>query len=120
MTLNRMRCRTASGENWTSVAVREVRERLGVAPFQPPEGAATAVGMQEVARRFGICIPSVLRLIREGTLPAEQAMPYAPWKIPLEALASEPVLAGLRRVKERRPKNLQGYQRDETMRLPGL
>lgn len=120
VTLNRMRCRTSSGENWTSVAVREVRERLGVAPFQPPEGATTAVGMQEVARRFGICIPSVLRLIREGTLPAEQAMPYAPWKIPLEALASEPVLAGLRRVKERRPKNLQGYQRDETMRLPGL
>jgi hypothetical protein len=78
------------------------------------------VGVQEVARRFGICIPSVLRLIREGALPAEQAMPYAPWKIHTEALSSEPVVAGLRRVKERRPKNLQGYQRDETMRLPGL
>jgi hypothetical protein len=47
-------------------------------------------------------------------------MAYAPWKIPTEALASEPVIAGLRRVKQRRPKNLQGYQRDETMRLPGL
>jgi hypothetical protein len=120
VTLNRMRCRTSVGENWTSVTVREVRERLGVPPFQAPEGAPTSIGMQEVARRFGICIPSVLRLIREGILPAEQAMPYAPWKIPLEALAAEPVLAGLRRVNERRPKNLQGYHRDETMRLPGL
>src|SRR4029450_4281903 len=81
VTLNRMRCRTAAGENWTSVGVREVRERLGVAPFEPPGTAAATVGVQEVARRLGICIPSVLRLIREGTLPAEQAMPYAPWKI---------------------------------------
>jgi hypothetical protein len=120
VTLNRMRCRTAAGENWTSVSVREVRERLGIAAFAPCDAAAPTVGVQEVARRFGICIPSVLRLIREGILPAEQAMPYAPWKIPAEALASEPVIAGLRRVKERRPKNLQGYQRDETMRLPGL
>ena len=78
------------------------------------------VGVQEVARRFGICIPSVLRLIQAGTLPAQQAMPYAPWRIPTEALSSERVIAGLRRVKERRPKNLQGYQRDGTMRLPGL
>jgi hypothetical protein len=120
VTLNRMRCKTAAGENWTSVSVREVRERLGVPAFTPQDTAPPTVGVQEVARRFGICIPSVLRLIREGTLPAEQAMPYAPWKIPAEALASEPVIAGLRRVKERRPKNLQGYQRDETMRLPGL
>jgi DNA invertase Pin-like site-specific DNA recombinase len=120
VTLNRMRCRTSAGGNWTSVGVREVRERLGVAPFEPPGTAAATVGVQEVARRFGICIPSVLRLIREGALPAEQAMPYAPWKIPAEALASEPVIAGLRRVKERRPKNLLGYQRDEAMRLPGL
>jgi hypothetical protein len=120
VTLNRMRSKTTAGENWTSVSVREIRERLGVPAFTPPDDARPTVGVQEVARRFGICIPSVLRLIREGTLPAEQAMPYAPWKIPTEALSSEPVIAGLRRVKERRPKNLRGYQRDETMRLPGL
>jgi Recombinase zinc beta ribbon domain len=120
VTLNRMRCRTSAGENWTSVGVREVRERLGVAPFEPQGTAAATVGVQEAARRFGICIPSILRLIREGTLPAEQAMPYAPWKIPAEALASEAVIAGLQRVRERRPKNLLGYQRDAAMRLPGL
>ena len=120
VTLNRMRCRTAAGENWTSVSVREVRERLGIPAFAAQDTAPPTVGVQEVARRFGICIPSVLRLIREGALPAEQAMPYAPWKIPSAALASEPVIAGLRRVKERRPKNLQGYQRDVAMRMPGL
>jgi hypothetical protein len=120
VTLNRMRCRTAAGENWTSVSVREVRERLGIPAFAAHDTAPPTVGVREVARRFGICIPSVLRLIREGALPAEQAMPYAPWKIPSAALASEPVIAGLRRVKERRPKNLQGYQRDVAMRLPSL
>jgi DNA invertase Pin-like site-specific DNA recombinase len=120
VTLNRMRSKTEQGENWTSVSVREVRERLGVPAFEPGSTGPATVGVQEVARRFGICIPSVLRLIREGILPAEQAMPYAPWKIPADALTSDAVIAGLRRVKERRPKNLQGYQRDETMRLPGL
>ena len=100
--------------------MREVRERLGLPAFTPPDGAPQTIGVQEAARRFRICVPSVLRLIQDGILPAEQAMPYAPWKIPAEALASEPVIAGLRRVKERRPKNLQGYQRDEAMRLPGL
>jgi hypothetical protein len=120
VTLNRMRCRTAEGESWTSVSVREVRERLGIPAFEPGGTGPVTVGVQEAARRFGICIPSVLRLIREGTLPAEPAMPYAPWKIPADALASGPVIEGLRRVKERRPKNLQGHQRDDTMRLPGL
>jgi DNA invertase Pin-like site-specific DNA recombinase len=120
VTLNRMRSRTSAGENWTAVGVREIRERLGVAAFTPSDAAPTTVGLHEVARRFGICIPSVLRLIREGILPAKQAMPCAPWKIPADALSSQPVIAGLRRVHERRPKNLNGYQRDETMRLPGL
>lgn len=120
VTLNRMRCKRTNGENWTSVSVREVRERLGIPAFAPRGTGPITVGVQEVARRFGICIPSVLRLIREGTLPAEQAMPYAPWRIPVDALASDPVIAGLRRVKERRPKNLQGYQRDDSMRLPGF
>jgi hypothetical protein len=120
VTLNRMRSRTAAGESWTSVSVREVRERLGLPAFTPPDGAPQTIGVQEAARRFRICVPSVLRLIQDGILPAEQAMPYAPWKIPAEALSSEPVIAGLRRVKERRPKNLQGYQRDATMQLPGL
>jgi hypothetical protein len=120
VTLNRMRCRTSAGENWTSVAVREVRERLGIVPFEPSEGAPATIGVQEAARRVGICVPSVLKLIREGTLPAEQAMTCAPWKIPVDALASAPVLAGLQRVKARRPENLKGYQRDRTMQLPGL
>jgi hypothetical protein len=120
VTLNRMRSKTGAGESWTSVSVRDVRERLGIPAFTPLDGAPLTIGVQETARRFGICVPSVLRLIEEGILPATQAMPYAPWKVPAEALSSEPVVAGLRRVKERRPKNLQGYQRDRAMRLPGL
>ena len=120
VTLNSMRSKTTAGETWTSISVREIRDRLGVAAFTPNHVSSPTVSVQEVARRSGICTPSVLKLIREGALPARQAMRYAPWKVPAEALTSESFAAGLRRVKERRPKNLEGYQRDETMQLPGL
>ena len=35
VTMNRMRCKTADGETWTTVRVRHLRERLGVAGFRP-------------------------------------------------------------------------------------
>ena len=35
MSLNRMRCKTGSGETWTTVRVREMRERLGLAEYDP-------------------------------------------------------------------------------------
>ena len=35
VTMNRMRCKPADGNAWTTVRVRELRERLGIAPFDP-------------------------------------------------------------------------------------
>ena len=35
MTLNRMRCKPPDGKAWTTVRVREIRERLGIIPFDP-------------------------------------------------------------------------------------
>jgi hypothetical protein len=65
-------------------------------------------------------ISSVHRLIREGHLPAFQAMRAAPWTVPVEALTSERVFEGVRAIKQRRPKVYEQYQRDDAMRLPGI
>jgi hypothetical protein len=100
VTMNRMRCKSADGESWTTVRVRELRERLGVAAYDPAEGAET-ISADAAASRLGICIGSVHRLIREGILPASQLMPSAPWKVPVEALETEAVMAGVRAIGRR-------------------
>lgn len=118
--LNRMRCRTPDGETWTAVRVRELRERLGLPEGDPTARGEATISAGRAAHRLGICVGSVHRLIREGILPASQVMHSAPWKVPLAALASEAVLAGVQAVKDRRPTNWQHLQRDEATRLPGL
>jgi len=35
VTMNRMRCKPADGNAWTTVRVRELRERLGIGSFDP-------------------------------------------------------------------------------------
>ena len=74
----------------------------------------------KAASHLGICVGSVHRLIREGILPATQLMPWAPWQIPVAALNSESVQAGVRAIIERRPRNMTIYQEDRTIELPGF
>ena len=78
---NRMRCRTADGGTWTTVKVRELREQMCIAEFDPRTRQET-ISVGATARRLGICIASVHRLIRAGALPATQLMPCAPWQVP--------------------------------------
>jgi len=97
-----------------------VRERLGIAECPGGPRPDATLSVQETAQRLGICVGSVHRLIREGSLPATQVMWAAPWKVPAEALASERVLEGVCAIKRRRPKVFEQYQRDDAMRLPGI
>ena len=76
-------------------------------------------GTDEAAHRLGISIGSVHRLIREGKLPAMQLMPWAPWKVPVEALESEAVRIGVREVIARRPGYFKKLQCVKMLRLPG-
>jgi DNA invertase Pin-like site-specific DNA recombinase len=118
--MNRMRCKSSDGQSWNTVGVRELRERLGIAPFDPDIPREKTITVDETAHRLGICVGSVHRLIREGVLPATQLMPSAPWQIPVAALDSEAVAAGLRAVKQRRPSNFKALQDVKTLKLPGL
>ena len=44
----------------------------------------------------------------------------APWQIPVEALETEAVTAGVRYIVGRRPKFYKRFQDDKTIKLPGL
>jgi excisionase family DNA binding protein len=120
VTMNRMRCKPADGKSWTAVRVRELRERLGIAPFDPALPRVETVTVDEAAARLGICVRSVHKLIRKGVLPATQLMHSAPWQIPVEALETEAVTTGVRYIVGRRPKFYKRFQDDKTIQLPGL
>jgi hypothetical protein len=119
VTMNRMRCKSEDGETWTTVRVREFRERLGIAPFDP-NTANDTISVDATATRLGICVGSVHKLIRDGVLPAEQAMHSAPWKVPVAALDTEAVRIGVREIVARRPSNFQALQDVKTLPLPGI
>ena len=108
------------GKAWTTVRVRELRERLRIAAFDPALPRAETISADAAARRLGICIGSVHRLIRKGVLPATQLMQSAPWQIPVAALETEEVKTGIREIVDRRPKFYKRFQEDKTLRLPGF
>ena len=97
-----------------------LRERLGIAPFDPASQTEQTICVDKAALRLGICVGSVYKLIREGVLPATQLIPSAPWQIPVAALETEAVKTGVQRIVARRPRNYQRLQDDKTLRLPGF
>jgi DNA invertase Pin-like site-specific DNA recombinase len=120
VTLNRMRCKHSDGKAWTTDRVRELRERLGIAPFDPTLPRPETVNADEAATRLGIDFRSVQKLIRKGVLPAIQLMPSAPWQISAAALETEAVTTSVRDIVGRRPKFYKRFQEDKTLRLPGF
>jgi hypothetical protein len=119
-TMNRMRCKPPDGKAWTTVRVREMRERLGIAAFDPASRSIETISAEQTAARLGICVGSVQKLIRKGILPATQLMFSAPWQIPVAALESEAVRKGAREIVERRPIFYKRFQEDKSLKLPGL
>ena len=115
-----MRCKTSDGETWTTVRVREMRERLGIAEYDPAKVDGEMISLMKAAERLGICTGSAKSLALQGILPATQIMPGSPWLVPVEALTSEAVRIGVRRVIDSRPQFYEQYQHDKVVRLPGL
>ena len=120
VSLNRMRCKTGDGETWTTVRVREMRERLGIPECDPAKADGTMISLMKAAERLGICAGSAKSLVRSGVLPATQILPGSPWLVPVEVLTSETVRIGVQRVIERRPRYYEDYQYDKILRLPGI
>lgn len=120
VTMNRMRCKGPENTSWTTVRVKELRERLGISAFDPTAPKDETVTVDEAARRLSICVGSVYRLIRNGVLPASQIMPAAPWEIPAAALHSEAVRIGVQEIVGRRPRKRSKPQDTNTLHLPGV
>jgi len=120
VSLNRMRCKSGQGETWTTVRVREMRERLGLPEYDPARAGGDMVSLGKAAEQLGICVGSAKSLAQKGILPATQIMPGSPWLVPAASLVSEAVQIGVRQVVSRRPKIYEDYQYDKAIRLPGL
>ncbi|AWX94521.1 serine recombinase [Paracoccus mutanolyticus] len=120
VTLNRMRCRTEDGETWTTVRVAELRDKLAIPAYDPDAEVPKTLSVDATAKRLGVCVASVHKLIRSQTLPATQIMYSAPWKIPVDALETEAVRIGLQEIAVRRPRQALEKVADRSMPLPGF
>ena len=79
--LNRMGMRTGQSKSWTAHRVYSIRRVHGIHAYRSAEKGGEWLTMSEAAASLGVSAHVIRRLIREGTLPAEQVIPDAPWQI---------------------------------------
>ena len=80
--LNRLGKRSAKGHTWTQVRVRNFRCEYRIAIYREGERAERCeLILHEAASRLGVSKMTVIRLIRDGLLPARQICVGAPYVI---------------------------------------
>jgi excisionase family DNA binding protein len=85
--LNRLGIRSAKGHSWTQLRVRNFRGAHQIAVYREGERAGRhELILHEAARRLGVNKMTVIRLIRDGLLPARQVCAGAPYVIREEDL----------------------------------
>jgi excisionase family DNA binding protein len=83
-TLKRLGSRTGPGKPWRAPSVACVRSQYRL-PNVPKE--QDWLTLPQAAQQLGVSATLLRRLIRQGTLPAHQVVPFAPWIIPRTDLA---------------------------------
>ena len=76
--LNRLGYRTGTGKTWRAHSVASVRSQYRWPNFATGKDWRT---LQQAAEQLHVSETLVNRLIAQGTLPASQAVPLAPWVI---------------------------------------
>jgi excisionase family DNA binding protein len=80
--LNRSGKSTGRGNSWTSNRVCSLRQHQGIATYREGERAERGeVTIKEAAAALSVSSSTIWRMLREGTLPAEQRCKGAPWII---------------------------------------
>src|SRR5438045_9521028 len=80
--LNRRGIRSAKGHSWTQLRVRNFRGAHQITVYREGERAERhELILHEAASRLGVNKMTVIRLIRDGLLPARQACVGAPYVI---------------------------------------
>jgi hypothetical protein len=89
-TLNRLGYRTGTGKTWRAHSVACVRYHYRLPNFAKGHDWLT---LTQAAQQLGVSATVVKRCIAQGTLPARQVVPYAPWIIQCTDLALPAVQA---------------------------
>jgi excisionase family DNA binding protein len=77
-----MSVRSAKGHTWTPLRVRNFRTERGIAIYRTGERAERGeLILHEAATHLGVSKMTVIRLIKDGSLPARQVCPGAPYVI---------------------------------------
>jgi excisionase family DNA binding protein len=85
--LNRLGVRSAKGHTWTQLRVRNFRAERRIAIYREGERAERGeLILHEAATHLGVSKMTVIRLIRDGILPARQVCTGAPYVIRQEDL----------------------------------
>jgi len=95
--LNRLRIRSARGNSWNELRVRNFRGTHQIAVHREGERAERReLILHEAASRLGINKMTVIRLIRDGILPGRQICAGAPYVIREEDLDRPTVRSAIR------------------------
>ena len=95
--LNRMGLPTGQGKTWTAKRVSSVRRVRDIHAYRSAEKDGEWLTLTEAAKAAGVSSHMIRRLIKTGTLRAEQVMRGAPFQIRTIDLASDSVKAAIAR-----------------------
>lgn len=97
--LNRMGMRTGQDKSWTAKRVGSIRRVNGIDGYLSADKQGDWRTLSEAAKELGTTSHTLRHLIEDGTLPATQLVPGAPWQIRADELHSEGVVTALARRK---------------------
>jgi excisionase family DNA binding protein len=90
--LNRSGKSTGRGNSWTRARVCTLRQHQKIVPYREGERAERGeVTLNEAAAALSVSPSTILRMLRDGTLPAQQLCKGAPWIIRAQDLERENV-----------------------------
>lgn len=98
--LSKLGRRTGKGMRWTQSRVAYVRKKYAIDPPDQETRDADILTLAQATKHSGVSDTTLMRLIKEKILTAEQIAPYAPLEIRRADLDSEPVSSILKRLKE--------------------
>ena len=106
--LNKLGRRTATGKRWNEQRVGFVRGKYLIAGhvISPQDSELLTLG--GAAKYCGVSQTAIKKLVKEGVLKREQAVPWAPWEIKRSDLDSENIQNIFRVLKETGKLNIKG------------
>ena len=89
--LSKLGRRTGKGNRWTQSRVASARRKYAIDPPDEATRDTDILTLAQATRHSGVSDTTLMRLIKENILAAEQIAPYAPLEIKRTDLDSEPV-----------------------------